>query len=60
MVVVSHKPFSQLKYASAASEVSQTPHFVILNTELKPFPAAILKYFKPVSFLIYSNVDIKY
>ena len=59
MVVVSHKPFSQLKNATAQSEGSQTPHFVIRNTELKPFQAAVLQYFNPVSSLIYCNVNIE-
>lgn len=57
VVVLSHKPFSQVKTATAQSEVSQTPHFVILNTELKPSQAAVLKYFNPASSLIYSNVN---
>lgn len=35
MVAVSHKPSSWLKSLTVQSEVSQIPHFVFLNTDLK-------------------------
>lgn len=60
MVVVSHKPFSQLKTTIAQSEATHTnTSFCHPNTERKSFQAAVLTYFSPVSSVIYSNLNIE-